>query len=181
MMLKPHKAPLGDQLIAAGLITGAQLELAIREQHRNGGLLGQILVQLGFVSPEALAEFLGEQAGTKAVNLNRLSVQQNVLSLVPAEVAQRCQAMPVSRHNGSLTVALADPFNVTAVDTLQQVTGLHIEVVTAPERDILNCLEIYYSHGDTIGESIEKVLDEKDKQHAQTLEEVLNKMANKDE
>src|SRR5262249_27900200 len=73
--------------------------------------------------------------------------------------------------------------DVTAVDTLQQVTGLGIEVVTAPERDILNCLELYYTHGDTLDESIDKVLDEKEKQaaKAQTLEEVLGKMANKDE
>jgi type IV pilus assembly protein PilB len=181
MMLREHKAPLGDQLIAAGLITPAQLELAIREQHRNGGLLGQILVQLGFVAPEALAEFLGEQAGTKAVNLNRVSVPPNVLSLVPAEVAQRCMAMPVSRQNGSLTVALADPFNVTAVDTLQQITGMHIEVVTAPERDILNCLEIYYSRGDTINESITRVMEEKDRQTTQSLEQVLGRLANKDD
>ncbi len=60
-------------------------------------------------------------------------------------------------------MALADPFDVTAVDTLRQVCGLNIEVVTAPERDILNCLELYYSSGDTIGESIDKILDEKDR------------------
>src|SRR2546428_2866741 len=126
--------------------------------------LPQILVQLGFVSPETLADFLGKQAGTKAVNLNRVSVDQGVLSLVPQEVARRCLAMPLSRQNGSLTVALSDPFNVTAVDTLQQVCGLHIEVVTAPERDILNCLELYYSTGDPIGESIIKRLDGKDRQ-----------------
>src|ERR1041384_5615181 len=89
--------------------------------------------------------------------------------------------MPVSRTNGTLTVALADPFDVTAVDTLHQVAGLHIEVVTAPERDILNCLELYYSTGDTIGESIDKILDEKDREKAVSLDEALSRMANKDE
>jgi type II secretory ATPase GspE/PulE/Tfp pilus assembly ATPase PilB-like protein len=178
-----QKMPLGEQLIHAGLLMDVQLELAKREQQRHGGRLGQILVQLGFVRPEALAEFLARQAGTESINLNRLSVDQSILSLVPIDVARRCVGMPVSRINGTLTVALADPFDVTAVDTLQQVTGLGIEVVTAPERDILNCLEMYYSSGDTIDQSIEKVLEEKDKQSqaAQTLEEVLNKMANKDE
>jgi type IV pilus assembly protein PilB len=176
-----QKMPLGEQLVHSGLMMEVQLELAKREQQRHGGRLGQIVVQLGFVRPEALAEFLARQAGTEAVNLNRISVDQSVLALVPLEVARRCVGMPVCRRNGTLTVALADPFDVTAVDTLQQVTGLGIEVVTAPERDILNCLELYYRSGDTIDESIDKVLDEKDKQKAQTLEEVLNKMANKDE
>src|SRR6516225_2301113 len=176
-----QKMPLGEQLIHAGLLLEVQLELAKREQQRHGGRLGPILVQLGFIRPEALAEFLARQAGTEAVNLNRVSVDQSVLSLVPHDVAKRHVSMPVSRRNGTLTVALADPFDVIAVDTLQQVTGLGIEVVTAPERDILNCLELYYQSGDTITQSIDKVLDEKDKQSAQTLEEVLNKMANKDE
>src|SRR5437867_1993748 len=176
-----QRMPLGEQLIGKGILTEAQLDLAQREQHRTKLQLPQILVQLGFVSPEFLADFLGKQAGTKSVNLNRVSVDQSVLSLVPLEVARRCLAMPLSRHNGSLTVALADPFNVTAVDTIQQMCGLHIEVVTAPERDILNCLELYYSTGDTIGESIDKVLKEKDREPVQSLEVVLGRMANKDE
>jgi len=176
-----QKMPLGEQLVHSGLLMEVQLELAKREQQRHGGRLAPILVQLGFVRPEALAEFLGRQAGTEAINLNRISVDQSVLALVPLEVARRCMGMPVSRRNGTLTVALADPFDVTAVDTLQQVTGLGIDVVTAPERDILNCLDLYYSSGDTIDQSIDKILEEKDKQTAQTLEEVLNKMANKDE
>jgi len=176
-----QRTPLGEQLIAAGMLTEVQLELALREQARSHGRMGQILVQLGFVAPEGLADFLGRQAGTRAVNLNRVSVDQSVLSLVPLEVARRCVAMPLFRQNGTLTVALADPYDVTVVDTLQQVTGLSIDLVTAPERDILNCLELYYSSGDTIGESIDKILEEKDRQSAQSLDEVLSRLANKDE
>jgi type IV pilus assembly protein PilB len=174
------KMPLGEQLVATGMLTEAQLELVRREKLRNGGRVAQIIVQLGFVAPEALSEFLGKQAGARSVNLNRISVDQGVLALVPVDVARRCMGMPLSRQNGTLTVAFADPFDVTAVDTMHQVSGLAIDVVTAPERDILNCLELYYSTGDTIGESIDKVLEEKDRQ-AQPLEEVLSRMANKDE
>jgi type IV pilus assembly protein PilB len=174
--------PLAEQLVAAGLLSQAQLELAQREQQRNGGRLTQIVVQLGFIEPEVLADFLGRKAGSRAVNLNRITVDQSILSLIPLEVARRCLAMPLYRDNGTLTVALADPLDVTAVDTLHQVCGLSIEVVTAPERDILNCLELYYSSGgDTIGESIDKILEEKDRQTAQSLEEVLGRLANTDE
>ena len=59
-------------LLAAGLVTADQFELARREQQRNGGQLARIFVHLGFVTPETLAEFLGRQAGTEAVNLNRV-------------------------------------------------------------------------------------------------------------
>jgi type IV pilus assembly protein PilB len=181
MTMEQQRVPLAQQFLAAGLVTEVQLDLAEREQERNGGQLAHILVQLGFVDPNVLADFLARQAGTRAVNLNRICVDQSVLAAVPLEVARRCVAMPLSRDNGTLTVALADPFNVTAVDTLRQVTGMHIDLVTAPERDILNCLELYYSTGDTIGESIDKVLEEKDRQAAPPLEEVLSRLANKDE
>ncbi len=181
MTARLKKMSLGEELLNAEMLSEAQLELALREQQRNGGRLEQILVQLGFLAPEDLAKFLGKRAGSKAVNLNRISVDQSVVSLVPLEVARRCLAMPLYRENGSLTVALADPFDVTAVDTLQQVTGLSIDILTAPERDILNCLELYYHTGDTIGESIDKVLEEKDRETTQSLEEVLGRLANTDE
>ncbi len=181
MTMDQQRVPLAQHLLNAGLVTDAQLDLAQREQERNGGHLAQILVQLGFVAPDVLSDFLARQAGARSVNLNSICVDQSVLATVPLEVARRCVAMPVSRNNGSLTVALADPFNVTAVDTLAQVTGLHIDLVTAPEQDILNCLELYYSTGETIGESIDRVLEEKDRQPAQPLEEVLSRLANKDE
>jgi type II secretory ATPase GspE/PulE/Tfp pilus assembly ATPase PilB-like protein len=176
-----QRMPLGEQLVTAGLLSEVQLDLARSEEQRHGGRLAQIVVQLGFVAPEVLADFLGRKAGSKAINLNRVSIDPSVLALVPLEVARRCVGMPVSRQNGTLTVALADPFDVTAVDMLQQVTGLTIDVVTAPERDILNCLELYYTTGDTIGESIDKILDEKERQPAQPLEEVLSRMADKEE
>ncbi len=177
----PQRKSLGEQLVATGLLTEVQLELASREEHRHGGSFIRIVAQLGFISPDILAEFLGRQAGTKSVNLNLVLVDQSVLALVPQEVCRMCGAMPLSRQNDTLTVALADPFDVTAVDTLQQVSGCTIEVVTAPECDILNCLELYYTSGDTLGESIEKVLDEKERQTAVPLDEILGRMTNKDE
>jgi type II secretory ATPase GspE/PulE/Tfp pilus assembly ATPase PilB-like protein len=176
-----QKGALGEQFVEAGMITAEQLELAQREQQRSGGRLGPILVQLGFVAHDALAEFLGRKAGTKAVKLSRITIDPGILSLVPTDVARRCLAIPIARENGSLTVAIADPFDVMAVDMLQQISGLHINVVTASELDILNYLEIYYSTGDSIGESIDKILDEKDRQSTKSLDEALNRMANKDE
>ena len=118
-----QKNALGDQFVAAKMITEEQLELALREQQRSGSRLGQILVQLGFMQSDELAAFLGKLAGTTSVKLSRLSIDQAIITLVPPDVARRCLAIPIGRVNGSLTVALADPFDVMSVDMLQQVTG----------------------------------------------------------
>jgi len=170
-----------EQFVEAGTLTSEQLELARREQQRSGSRLGQILVQLGFVSAEALAHFLGEQAGTTVVHLNRITIPEPILELVPGDVARRCLAIPIERQNGTLTVAMADPFDVMAVDLLQQISGKHINVVTASEEDILNSLEVHYNSGDSIGASINKILDEKERQTSRSLDEALSRLANKNE
>ena len=174
------KTRFDERLLAAGVLTQAQLDLARREQKRKGGLLGQTLVELGLLSGEVLSDFLAKEAEAETVNLRRAAIDQNVLQLVPMDLARRFRAMPVSRTDHTLTVALADPFNVVAIDTLQQVTGLEIEVVTAPERDILNCLDLHYRTGDTIEESIDKILEEKAEEDALPLEEVLSQAGDTD-
>ncbi len=170
------RSRLAEKLISTGALTAAQLELALHEQKRSGGHLGPVLVQLGFVDAQALAQVLADAAETKAINLNRVAIEQAALQVVNMETARRYNAMPISVNDHTLTVALADPFNVVAIDCLHQLTALSIEVVTASRDDILNCQELYYKNGDTIEESIEKILEEKARENAQPLEEVLRQM-----
>ena len=151
---------LGERLLEAGHISQTQLDLALREQKRRGGLIGQVMVGLGFVSQDIISAFVAKESETKMVNVNRCVIDKAVLQLVAFETAKRLKALPLSQENGSLTVALADPCDVVAIDTLQQLTGLTVEVVSAPERDILNCLELHYGAGGSIEQSIEQAMDE---------------------
>ena len=152
----------GERLVEAGYISQTQLDLARREKKRRGGLIGQILVGLGFVSQEVISSFVAKEAETKVVNVNRCAIDKAVLQLVPFETAKRLKALPLSREDGILTVALADPCDVVAIDTLQQLTRLAVEVVSAPERDILNCLELHHSTGGSIEQSIEQAIEQQD-------------------
>ncbi len=170
------KLQLGRQLIAAGIITAQQLDLAVREQKRNGRQFGQTLIQLGLVEPSVLAEYLARAAETKTVNLSTVPIDQAALCLITLATAKRFQAMPISLNGNSLTVALADPFDVIAIDSLNQITGLGIEVCTASKEDILNCQELYYAPGDTIQQSIDKILEARDRETAPSLETVLRRL-----
>ena len=151
---------LGERLLESGHISQTQLDLALREQKRRGGLIGQVLVGLGFVSQEIISAFVAKESATKFVNVNRCVINKAVLQLVAFETAKRLKALPLSVEDGTLTVALADPCDVVAIDTLQQVTGLALEIVSAPERDILNCLELHYGAGGSVEQSIERAMDE---------------------
>src|SRR5262249_4782521 len=137
---RPQKR-LGERLLEAGYISQTQLGLALREPKRRGGLIGQVMVGLGFVPQEVISAFVAKESETRIVNVNRCVIDKAVLQLVAFETAKRLKALPLSRENGSLTVALADPCDVVAIDTLQQLTSLTIEVVSAPEGDLRNCTE----------------------------------------
>jgi type IV pilus assembly protein PilB len=154
------KLPLGERLKEAGLLNQTQLDLALREQKRRGGHLGELLSELGFVQPDVIASFLAREAQTKLVNLSRVEIERAVLQLVPMDVAKRFRVLPLRREGRSLTVAMSDPFDVVATDALEQITGLVMNVVTASERDILNCLERHYAQGDSVEESIDRILEE---------------------
>src|SRR2546426_5599408 len=156
----PPPNRLGERLLEAGYISQTQLDLALREQKRRGGLIGQVMVGLGFVSQEIISAFVAKESETKVVNVNRCVIDKAVLQLVAFETAKRLKALLLSQENGTLTVALADPCDVVAIDTLQQLTGLTVEVVSAPERDILNALDLHYGVGDSIAQSIEQAMDE---------------------
>ena len=168
-----------ERLVATRLITEQQLELALLEQKRNGQPLARLVVQLGFVSAEKLADCLAEASDTRSVNLNRIAIDQELLKLVPLEWAKRFRVMPISRTADTVTAALADPYDVVAIDGLRQLTDLHVDVVTAPEPDILNCLELYYSTGFSIEDSIDQILDAKAAEDIRPLEDLLAEMGNK--
>ncbi len=151
---------LGERLIAAGLITESQLDLAQREHRRKGVPLSKVLVELGLVPAERISDFLAQAAHSRRVHAHQLKLEPAVMALVPRELARRFRAIPVSRVNGTLTVAMADPSNVVAIDALGQVTGLHIDVVTATERDILNALDRLEGEGESIQQSIDQIIEE---------------------
>src|SRR5579884_2669442 len=137
---------LGDLLLKAKIITPEQLAQALKAQKENGGArLGSILVKLGFVTDEEVTTFLSRQYGVPAINLNYFDLDPNVVKLVPQETARRYQVLPLSRVGSSLTIAMADPTNVFAIDDVKFMTGFNIEPVVASETAISDAIDKAYA------------------------------------
>jgi type IV pilus assembly protein PilB len=170
------KNPTAEDLVVRGLLTEAQLELALREWKQSGGSFWHILFRLGFVSAEALADYLAAQVGVKRVDVGKVGMDSSLIQVVPHHLAKRFHALPLSRQGKTLTVALSDPTDMTAVDALQQFTGLHVDVVAATDADIQTFQARYYKSEDTIQESIGKALDEKVRDGALSLEQMLSRL-----
>ena len=145
---------LGTMLVSSGLITEDQLKQALAMQQREGGRLGSILVKMSFVPEDKLMMFLSKQYGVPYVDLSRFDIDQNIVKLIPADVAQKYQIMPINRTGATITIAMVDPSNVFAIDDVKFMTGYNVEPVVATEGGIKGAIGKYYS----LTTAIEKVM-----------------------
>ena len=144
-------AKLGQILIVSNIISEDQLKEALTLQRREGGRLGTNLVKLGYITEEKLVTFLSRQYGVPAVNLSDYKIDPSVLKLVPVDIARKYLVMPVARVGAILTIAMADPSNVFAIDDVKFMTGYNVEVVVSNESSILNAISAHYAgHGDNL-------------------------------
>lgn len=149
------KNKLGRMLVSANLITEEQVEKALAIQKKEGGRLGSILVRLGFIEEKTLLEFLSRQYGVQSIDLNRIEIDPSVLKLIPTDVVQKYNVIPVKRVGSVLTIAMVDPSNIFAIDDIKFMTGYDIDVVVASESAISSAMARYY---DTSSINLQQVL-----------------------
>ncbi|MBW2039793.1 MAG: Flp pilus assembly complex ATPase component TadA [Deltaproteobacteria bacterium] len=156
MEKKPGKR-LGEKLLKRGLITPEQLRIGLEIQKSTGVLLGEILVDSGFLSQKELGSVLSEDVGvTHLSSLADVIPDPAALKMVPKEIAQRHRVAPLLIEDNELTVAVVDPFDVVTVDTLRRLTGKMIKTLVAPETEILKIIDIWYVEGVDLFEDIVK-------------------------
>jgi type IV pilus assembly protein PilB len=141
---QPVNRRLGDLLVAEGLITQEQLQRALAEQKGTAEKLGTILVRLNYLTEEQLIGFLSRQYGIPSVTLSQMEVDPEVLQLVPAAIAKKYEVLPVKRVGNTLTVAMADPTNVFALDDIAFMTNLQVLPVVASQAAIRKAIERHY-------------------------------------
>lgn len=152
------KMTLGTRLLLAGLISQDQLDLALREQKRSNQLISEVLVDLGFVSPEVITETIAAEAKSQVVDVEHIVIDEDVLKLVSHTTANRFKAIPISVSENELTVAFADAFNVIGIDHLERETKHTIKVVSAPEGDILEAIARHYTRGRSIADTVDLIM-----------------------
>jgi type IV pilus assembly protein PilB len=143
-------AKLGEILIKANLITESQLEQALTQQKSEGGRIGSILIKLGFVNEEDVAQCLGQKYGIPYIDLNTQTIDASVTRLIPPTIAQKHLVIPVSKTGTALTMAMADPTNVFAVDDVKFMTGLNVRLMIATESSVRRAIERYYDSSETL-------------------------------
>ena len=146
------KDKIANQLVESSLISQQQLELALTEQTKSGGSLGYNLVKIGAISEKAFAEFLSQTYNVPAVDLDEINSDEHSIELIPPEVATKFQVVPIKREGRVLTVAMANPDNIFAIDDIKFITGLEVRAVVATETAIKRAIDRFYESADSLAE-----------------------------
>lgn len=156
---------IGEMLLKGGLITEQQLQEALKLQKTSGGKIGFNLVKLGYVKEEDITSLLSEQYGVPAIHLEHFDIEPEILKLITPEIAQKFLLIPIERTGSSLTVAMADPSNIFALDQIRFLTSYNVEPVVASEASIRSAIDRYYGGSkdmqlQSVMQEIEKVNEE---------------------
>jgi len=133
-------------LVRGGVVTREQLNQALQKEQDNGSNVIQELVRLGFTTEDNLTQFLATQFGIEKVPLESVDITQAIFDLVPTDLIQKHQVIPLKLMGSTLTVATADPTNLIAINEIQFITGYGVRPVLASPSEIRTILQRRYGN-----------------------------------
>jgi type IV pilus assembly protein PilB len=152
---------IGQVLVDMGFITDEQQELLVDEQKEHAGqLLGKVAIDMGLINEEQLVQALAEQLSLSTTSVNEITIKREVLAMVTAPMAQMYRIVPIDFDGDTLTVAMCDPQNLSVQDELRTFLGFNIRVVVTSESSMMAALERYYGESTDSVESIVTALEE---------------------
>lgn len=143
------KLRIGDVLIAAGVLTKEKLEEALEKQKGTGHRIGEVLIDEGYVNEEQVAHALSEQLNIELIDLNNVSIDNEILTLIPPDVLKKNKVMPFEyspNNMNTLRVAVADPLDINAVDDISIICNLQVEVYVATPSSIRQTQNRFYGN-----------------------------------
>jgi hypothetical protein len=137
-------AKLGEMLLREGTLNEAQLERVLNAQAIYGGRLGTNLVEMGLVGEEELARLLNDKLGVPYLDPTALEVSEELLALIPLDMVRRYRVLPVALQGRRLTVTMADPWDLNAIEEIGFVTGMVVVPRLCSELRLAVALERYF-------------------------------------
>jgi type IV pilus assembly protein PilB len=135
---------LGELLIERGIINQRQLDKALEVQQERGGLIGEVLVELGYAKEEDIAQALTAQYGFPYLPLSNYDINPEVVNIVPPRVARQYLLIPIDKIGNNLTLAMSNPLNVQAVEDIELLSGCSVQTFVSTSSDIKNAIKKHY-------------------------------------
>lgn len=150
----------GDLLVSVGKITEEQLAEVLREQKTSGKKIGELLVNKGYVTELDIIQVLEFQLGIPHIDLDKHYIDPDIPKLINENMARRSVIIPIKKEKNDLTVAMADPLNLFAIDDIKIATGLEVKPVISTQDNIINAIDQYYGK-----QSAERAIEDFKKQY----------------
>lgn len=166
-MYSPKERLIG-LLVNNKVISQAQLDSALKIQREKGGSLKNILVQSGFITEKDLMAVLSQGLGIPTISLSRFKIDQEFLKLIPRDLANKYQIIPVSKVGNMLTIAMSDPLNIFVIDDLRTLTGLSIGIIVTSHKEVQDAIDQYY--GETTHKAIEELMEDLKSQEMEIIQ-----------
>ena len=144
------KKKLGDLLIEKGYITDEQLQKGLREQVISGRRLGEMLVEMAYISEDQLLETISDRLRVPRISLSQMVLDPQIVQKVSVDLARRYTLIPIFSIGNTITLAMADPLNIVAIDEIEYVTGAEIKRALALSSEIRSAIDEYYSVADSL-------------------------------
>ena len=156
------KIRVGDLLVEAGAITEDELQQALAKQKEEGGMLGNIIMDMGFISRELLITVLTTQMGIEYCEIKTVQIDEAVVKLVSKDLVQKYKAMPIGfvpDNPNMLQVAMADPMDLMAIDDISISSGLQVEPLLSFQDDLENVIGKYYGSAEAMEAADKYILE----------------------
>ncbi|MCX5712556.1 MAG: hypothetical protein NTY47_05765 [Candidatus Omnitrophica bacterium] len=135
---------LGELLLERNIISKSQLEKALSVQKEHGGLIGEVLVELGFAKEEDIAQSLTAQYGFPYLPLSNYEINPEIVNIIPARVARQYLLVPIDKIGNNITLAMSNPLNIQAIEDVELLSGCSVQTFVSTSSDIKRTIEKYY-------------------------------------
>jgi len=137
---------LGELLLERGVINKKQLDHALQVQKEKKGLLGQILVALGYASEEEIAQAITVQYGLPYLPLSGYDIDRESVKLIPGQVARQYGLIAIDKIGDTLTLAMSNPLNLQAIEDVEFLTKCKVQSFVSTLSDVNDAIEKYYGN-----------------------------------
>ncbi|MBP2635075.1 MAG: type secretion system protein GspE [Firmicutes bacterium] len=158
-MLQYRKA-LCDLLRESGLLNQSQLDKALAFQQAKGGQIGEILINLGYITEEDIIRVLERQSGVSYVDLSNIHIDKKIAAILPVTLVEKHKIVPIKKEEGKITIAMLDPTNFFAIDDVRLLTGCAVEAVIASELDLMRAINKLYGLDELVEKAVNKLRPE---------------------
>jgi len=148
-----QKKSFGEFLVDLGVITLVELKRAAQEQKQGGERLEQTLIRKGYAKEEVILQCLADHFNLPYVDLDTYLIDDQVVKMIPEELARRHTLIPLFKIGSTLTIAMDNPLNILALDEVRNRVKTDVEIAISTEKKIKKAIDQYYGVGATVMES----------------------------